>query len=277
MRHFTLLLALTLFGCTLDADAQYRSRRDRYEFNGMVGMALYQGDLSESIVSYMSPRAAIGASVRINFTKQFSIRPGIDYAQLYANDNDASAGWRKKRALAFFTHIYDFYIVPEWHFLTLNSYKPHPIRFTAYAGIGVFHFNPQAKYYPTQKYYDLQPLGTEGQGMLPGLEPYRLTQAYYPVGLAVSYKINRNWSIGVDMRANKVFSDYLDDVSDAAYVNRDLMRAKGDIYLYFSDPGTKLSSNKGNVGPRGNASDDWFYYAGVTVGYMFKKFNCYNF
>ena len=51
------------------------------------------------------------------------------------------------------------------------------------AGIGYFHFNPQANL--NDNYVDLQPLHTEGQGFAeyPNVKEYKLSQINFPVGI----------------------------------------------------------------------------------------------
>ncbi|MEO8734182.1 MAG: hypothetical protein ABI373_07615, partial [Flavobacteriales bacterium] len=60
--------------------------------------------------------------------------------------------------------------------------------FYLFAGVGAFHFNPQAQY--KGNWVDLRPLGTEGQGLPGGPVEYSLTGVCIPMVLASA----RRWT-----------------------------------------------------------------------------------
>ena len=61
---------------------------------------------------------------------------------------------------------------------------------------------------------DLQPLGTEGEGFYKGEKKYNLTQLAIPIGGGFKYAISNNVRIGIEVGFRKLFTDYLDDVSE---------------------------------------------------------------
>jgi len=80
------------------------------------------------------------------------------------------------------------------------------------AGIGVFTFNPKT-FYKGQE-VELQPLGTEGQGLPGGKAKYGLTQMNMPLTLGVKfYNPARTFSVALDATYRYTYTDYLDDVS----------------------------------------------------------------
>jgi hypothetical protein len=90
----------------------------------------------------------------------------------------------------------------------------------------MFKFRPQAQYESpngSTRWVDLQPLRTEGQGMMeyPDRKPYKLTQLEIPMGFGAKYYMSDNTYIGFEILHRKTFTDYIDDVS-TTYVNPDL-------------------------------------------------------
>jgi hypothetical protein len=101
------------------------------------------------------------------------------------------------------------------------------------AGIGYFSFNPQAKL--LNKWIDLQPLHTEGQGFAeyPNKKPYQLHQVCIPVGVGVKYELSSSLNLRAECVYRILSTDYLDDVS-TTYADPNLFAS------YFS--GTKLTN-----------------------------------
>ena len=60
-----------------------------------------------------------------------------------------------------------------------------------FTGISMFSFNPQAKHGDT--WFELQPLGTEGQGTIayPDKKKYSLTQLCIPFGTGIKYDLSK--------------------------------------------------------------------------------------
>lgn len=79
------------------------------------------------------------------------------------------------------------------------------------AGIAFFHFNPKAQMGDT--WYELQPLGTEGQN-LPGstVKPYKLNQVAIPLGAGIAFSLSRHVRLKAGLFHRFLFTDYLDDV-----------------------------------------------------------------
>lgn len=100
-----------------------------------------------------------------------------------------------------------------------GSYGKHGKRadFSPYliAGIALLHHNPQAKT-PTEianKWIDLQPLGTEGQGRPGYAQPYSKIQLVIPAGIGLRWKTDKRWDFAIEVVPRYAFTDYLDDVS----------------------------------------------------------------
>jgi hypothetical protein len=87
------------------------------------------------------------------------------------------------------------------------------------AGVGWFHFNPQAEL--KGKWVDLQPLSTEGQGFAeyPDRKPYTLSQFNIPLGLGIRYEMTGMFNVRLEFIHRRLFTDYLDDASTKKYID----------------------------------------------------------
>ncbi len=80
-----------------------------------------------------------------------------------------------------------------------------------FAGVGGFYFDPRAQFNNT--WVQLQPLGTEGQGLPGGAEEYKNIQLCIPMGVGLRRAFTKQWSGGLELQYTKTFTDYIDDVS----------------------------------------------------------------
>ncbi len=71
------------------------------------------------------------------------------------------------------------------------------------------------------EWVDLKPLRTEGQGLIPGREEYKLTQLNIPMGIGVKYFLTETFHVSSEVLHRKTFTDYIDDVS-TNYVDPDI-------------------------------------------------------
>ena len=97
----------------------------------------------------------------------------------------------------------EYYITP----LGDHSLTPY-----VFAGIAVYHFNPYTRDTSGTKYF-LKPLSTEGEGFAAGKNNYNLTQFAIPFGAGVKLSLSENINVGFEVGLRKLFTDYLDDVS----------------------------------------------------------------
>ncbi len=130
----------------------------------------------------------------------------------------ASTTGRYERNLSFRSNITEIMAVAEFHPLYIfKKYDENDVlpRYSPYilGGIGFFSFNPQAKL--LNKWVDLQPLSTEGQGFAeyPGRKTYSLHQVCIPVGVGVKYELSPMLNIRAEAVYRILNTDYLDDVS----------------------------------------------------------------
>jgi hypothetical protein len=270
------------------ADAQKSAtkmpRKDKVEIGIFLGASNYEGTLEEKPINYNYTLPGYGAMVRYNFTNKFSLRFGMDYGTIEDADSVATSSWRNERNLSFKTTILDGYLAGEYYFATWSNHRKVFSQLYVLGGLGSFYFKPQALYNGT--WYNLQPLHTEGQGTqeYPNREPYQLNQVYIPFGLGVRWTLSRTWFLNFEFRANKTFTDYLDDVS-LTYASPDVLEQYGgpiavalanrtaERYPKYADKNFTGTQRGGT-----RTTDDWFFFTGFTLCHSLKpKRHCYSF
>ncbi len=194
-------------------------------------------------------------------------------------DFSGSTKGRYERNLSFKSNIRDLQLAFELHPLFFKHYDEDKAPFLSpyiVGGIGVYSFNPQAKL--NGRWYDLQPLRTEGQGFAdyPDKKPYKLTQFNVPVGIGLRYEVNTNLFVRAEFLHRILFTDYLDDVS-GTYINpevfnKNLPPAQANIARQLSNRSVPMQNGykPGANAQRGDPSDnDAFFTFQLKVGYTF--------
>ena len=234
----------------------------------MLGVSNYKGELSPHLFNKDFVHFAAGAFYRHNWNRHWSYQLEVNYGRISGDDALAVTGFEKNRNLSFYSDILDFSPLIEFNFFpyeTGNSEFP----FTPYifTGLSVFHFNPKADLNGTA--YELQPLGTEGQG-LDGPDMYHRVAIALPIGGGVKVNFG-NFGLGLQVGARRTYTDYLDDVSGTYPDQLRLLAARGAVAAALSD--RSLIKDDGTTNfpvitgkQRGDALDnDWYVFAGVTI------------
>jgi opacity protein-like surface antigen len=242
-----------------------------FEVGLMGGVANYYGDMTHDYVVPKESHPAYGGFIKYNLDPKKGFKFNVYSGTVSAADKNSDRANLKARNLSFTSNVTEVAFTFEYNFL---GYRPvefkQRISPYAYAGLAGFHFNPQAYY--EGEWYDLQPLGTEGQGMeiFPFRERYRLYEFAIPFGVGFKFAMTERWNIGVEYGARWTFTDYLDDVS-RTYVDRNLLIEANGIDAY------NLSNRSGEflVGEpfdyqnndwRGDPTDnDWYMWLGITL------------
>lgn len=236
----------------------------------------YQGDISplRYRFSIQGAKFAYGINVGYHVSEYFAFRVSYNRGSIEADDKYAADEWRRDRNLNFRSDLSEWSFTGDFYFLEFSRFfRKYSLKPFLRAGVALFSFNPQGFY--KGEWYDLQPFGTEGQG-LPGSTKnrYALTQLSIPFGMGLCYDANQYFRIGVDLSPRITFTDYLDDVSDQ-YPDFDLLAAqRGQMAVNLSYKGNLLP---GGVQPtdlpkigRGNPADnDWYIFSSITVSLLF--------
>lgn len=235
----------------------------------MLGTSSYQGDLSRKSkglnLGQLNPM--VGIFGRKNFNQYFAARLGFNYGILSAEDSKSTIESAKVRNLSFRSNVFEGNLIFE---LNILGYEPYnlekPWSPYLFAGVAFFHYNPKAKY--NGDWVELQPLGTEGQGLAvyPDRKPYNLNSIAIPMGVGIKLALNDTWNIGAELGVRKTFSDNIDDVS-GTYVEE-------SILLETNPLSAALANRSGNpIEPgsqRGNGKvSDWYTFIGITLSRNF--------
>lgn len=256
MKKIILFISLMLF--TLANICAQKS-----EIGAFVGTTFYIGDLSHSTI-FSECGFAGGVVYRYNFTPRWALKANIIFAKVHASDVKSNGLY--ERNLSFKSPITELSAQAEVNFLKLYNQKGYNC-FSPYvfAGVAVFSFNPQAEL--NGKTYDLQPFGTEGQGLDPNKKEYALCSFAVPFGIGVKVNIGKYVSLGAEWGMRFTCTDYLDDVSGTYYDNEALRLLRGDIIADLADRSPEIGGNLHTPNSeRGNfKTTDFYSFCGGTI------------
>jgi len=167
------------------------------ELGVFAGASTYNGDLSQQYFVRKTIHPAFGGFAELHLNDKFSANLLIRKGTISGDDVYSDIAAFMERNLSFQSDIIEFQMTGRYYpygFDNVNQ-KWAPYLFT---GITVFHFNPEAYY--DNRWIELQPLSTEGQGTsaFPDRDPYKLTQVAIPMGGGLKYIVNHNVAIAVE-------------------------------------------------------------------------------
>lgn len=247
------------------------------DLGGSIGASNYLGDLAPSSLktSIGQTNWAQGIFIRYNVNDFLGLRFDLTKGMISASDEFSQKGdFRRSRNLSFRSKIYEAAFLGE---INLIGFQPqgnrNPFSPYVFGGIAFFKFNPQAKL--NNQWHDLQPLGTEGQGLPEYPKKYALKQFSIPVGAGFKIAMNENFTIAFECGARKTYTDYLDDVSSFYPDLENLATTNSELAAQLSWRYGELNENaipptKGSG--RGDPSDlDWYIFSKMTISYNFIK------
>lgn len=287
MKKIVVLLGIFAFTSLL-VNAQYNIhwRKIRHEVSFGVGTNNFLGELGGSNTvgshfvkdfDFKSSRWLVQGGYGYKLAEQWAVKGNLIYGRFYGNDSFTDEEHRHIRNLSFRSPFVeasatiDFSIIKERYGhrydLRRNKGMGNLPNVYIYTGISALYFNPKAQY-TDGNWYALQPLGTEGQGIIPTREKYSRVTMAIPAGIGMNYVIDRNLGIGFEYGIRMTFSDYIDDVSNT-YVDPSVFT--DPMALYFSDPtgGTWIGSAAGQQ--RGqNKYNDAYMFLTIKVTYKLR-------
>ncbi len=138
--------------------------------------------------------------------------------------------------------------------------KNHNEQIYLFAGVGACYFNPEAML--DNKWYKLDPLNTEGQGLDNGARETLPISLTIPMGIGFRMGLGRMWRIGFEASYVKTFTDYIDDVSTVYY---DPSKLETTEAAHFSNPSVNNSNWFAPGQQRGDNEKDAYYYLNFFV------------
>ena len=251
-----------IFGLFLNTSYSQKGQ----EVGGYIGAAHYFGDLNTDY-SINDPGPAIGLVIRQNFNERVSLSGSLNYARLSASDEDSQNNFEQTRNLSFFSNTFDASMSVEFNFFTyIHGDKRY--YYTPYASLGfaVAKFKPQTELNGTK--YDLRDFNTEGQDGYGTVSP--------GLAFAVGFKwdLNYRWSFNAGLKARRLATDYLDDVSTVYPDVNALTGGPDGISAQLSD----RSGLEGFATPgkqRGNSlNNDTYVIAHISIVRFFTQLEC---
>ena len=266
MKKIFLYLIISIFALNSFSQSQ--------EIGLFLGTSYYLGDLNRNEHIGKNNNPAFGVLYKLNHrNNRYSLRLQFLYGKIEAYDFQSKNEWQQNRNLNFSSNIFELGAIFEVSLWEYEVGNVHENQFSPFLFIGVsgFNFKPKGRY--NGNWYELQPLGTEGQGTsLNKSEPYKLNQLAIPMGIGYKSNITSNFSFSIEWGARLLFTDYLDDVSKK-YVNPTVLANEAGILT--PDLADRSISQLGdrNIGVnRGNSNlNDWYFFTGFTFTYSFGK------
>lgn len=262
MKSNGLVLAVFMLLARLTS-AQQATFLSQSELGISVGQMYYIGDLNPFMPFKKSQRAT-SYMYRYNLHSRMALRINYLQGSVEADDKASSNPILVNRNLNFHSDIkelaagIEFYFAP-FYFGRKNGQKQ--IQGTAYflTQLGGFYMNPKTTINGEE--IELRSLGTEGQGtVLNKKGTYSNFQLCVPLGVGAKVQIGKRVTVNVDLAIRKTFTDYLDDVKSATYVDAiQLGQYNGETAALLSN----RSLDGARHGYRGNpTTKDWYVYAG---------------
>lgn len=238
-----------------------------YEFGALIGNSSYIGDLVclENHRHFGNLNPALGIFGKYNYGK-WSTRLGLTSTSVEANDLNSHY---PERGLNFKSSILELGLILEYNIYYLNLKNAYIAPYIM-AGGSVFSFNPKGEY--NGEWMELQPYGTEGQGLEGHADHYNRTSVAIPFGAGIKFAMKNRITIGAEIMIRKLFTDYLDDVSGTALNYSELYEGNGEIAAYLSAPTKNINPNNMDFNySRGASGKDMFYSCQISISYTLGK------
>lgn len=234
------------------------------------GIMFYNGDLSDKSNKvftnpvFFNPYACIGASHWLTGRIEASL--WLVHGKVNGADSVSQEKNNISRNLSFESDVDELSL--HFEITAFHRYERSTLNPYLLAGASVFHFSPKAQL--NGAWYELQPLGTEGQYITGGgyAKPYTLIGFSVPVGFGIGVQLSRHFRLKAEFCHRLLFTDYLDDVS-TVYPDLESLSStpNGDLATAFSSrllSGKYPDANR----PRGSSKyKDTFTTMGLTLIY----------
>lgn len=235
------------------------------------GISFYGGDVSGTAFEDYFDNLNVGgtAFVRTPLNRSLDWRFALSYLRLSGDDIQES----RNRNLNFRNNLLELSVNVDWNvfaFRTANG----PLTFYLFAGGAVAYHNPKTFYEGT--FVELQPLGTEGQGIQGQPARYSKFIPTIPAGGGLKLPLGTQWALQGEFGGRITFTDYLDDVGTNTISYDELLAGNGPLAATLNNRNFELIGGEPNSTlidpdkPRGNAIKDYYYMGTVTLIYRFE-------
>jgi hypothetical protein len=285
----TLLVLLSFIVLIPALTNAQRWKRQRYEFSAGAGITNFLGELGGANqvgthyfkdLEWSMTRMAIAVGLRYKLSEYFALNSHLTYGRVAGDDKLTEEYFRNYRNLNFYSDIWEFNVNFEaafqqeqighrYRLRKVKGLRGYELYTYFFAGVGVFHMDPKTNY--QGNVVRLQPIGTEGQGLINSREKYSLFQFCIPVGIGFKYTIDRQFGVGLELGMRKTFTDYIDDVS-TTYFDFDSYPEADPLAKVLSDRSTQADPATTSAGAqRGDPREnDSYMFAVFSVNYKLK-------
>ncbi|MCC7050621.1 MAG: hypothetical protein IT239_02425 [Bacteroidia bacterium] len=210
---------------------------------------------------------------RYRIDRHHTVYGSISAGWLYMSDAFTQEHYRNTRNIIVRTPVvevsgrYEYFINKEkegrrYNIRHAKGIKNFTLHTYGFAGIGVFYYQPQGLY-TDGSWYNLRRLSTEGQGMPGGANKYSPVSICFPVGIGARYALTRLLSIGLEFGQRYTLTNYIDDTGGKYYSYNAILKEKGPVAAYFSDPSGHNGAWDGEV--RGKKDFDTYMFIQATL------------
>jgi hypothetical protein len=257
---------------------KFGAHRQYFSLGISLNALNYFGDLAPVPKNFSTnpslTKPAIGFSYALRIGPRQTIQASFAYGGIRGSDNlsadkndNINGLYRYQRNLSFRNRIKELSVVMVIDYFKNNSVYLNRVSWTpyAFAGVAIFHHNPQAQVPATDlngnrfsnagEWVNLQPLGTEGQHAKLNkgdanysIQPYKLIQPAIPFGVGARFRLNDQFDLSSEFSVRYLFTDYIDDVSRnyvdlGAFGNNELTKALSYRSNEIATPNQQYISN----------------------------------
>lgn len=273
MRAIVIKISLVFF---LLAPALLQAQKGKYDRSKEIGLCLntmyYIGDLNPTAHFKMDPMLGMGLIYRNNISKRWTIKGSLMRGTFEAHDADSDDPFQLNRNLSVRNEITEGALTVELNYFNYQiGNDRHPISPYVFGGLAYYSHKPQAEY--LGRFYELQPLGTEGQGTSAGGKKYTVNGIAIPFGLGVKANLFSIVAISLEWGMRKTYTDYLDDVS-GVYANENVLEDEnGELSAILADLSFTPQGDETNEGyQRGDPNRrDWYNFTTLTLAVRLGK------
>lgn len=277
----SLIISVSTFVCLVFSVNAQSSFGESKEIGYQLGTSYFIGDINPDSPLGCRYHIAHGGYYRHNVNSRVGLRFQIIQGTVEAWDEDSDNLWSQNRNLHFRNTIMEYSLSGEINYIDHVLGNPkHRITGFLTAGLAYFSHDPEAMD-SFGNWHPLQPLGTEGQGWIDGVDNYKLGGLALPFGMGFKVNIGTVMSFQMEWGMRKTWTDYLDDVS-TSYVDINALRqVKGDLSAEFADriidlPNGTDSSEGMQRGDPGRNDKYGFVLASVSFRVSKKPTTCWE-
>lgn len=191
------------------------------EIGLLAGTAYYLGEINPYKHFGTELKLCGGLSFRNNFNKRWTFKTSVLFGQVEAYDSKSDDPWIRNRNLHFRNQFLEGSMQFELNYFQFQIGSKDWISPYLFMGLSYTSMRPQAKY--NGVWYELQPLGTEGQGTSEGGTKYSTNIVSIPLGVGVKVSIWKIFGFSIEWGLRRTFTDYFDDIS-GTYVDPEILR-----------------------------------------------------